>query len=173
MSTCEWFSKFACDTLSQISLIYLQFGLHPYSHVMKYQRMSILLRDSNQFIFESKERTLRLLVFCTKKMPTRIVLNFSCFYHWKLQRLNLNMGRKFTISSIRQEHLAEWILFAWISAIAKGKKFPFYPLPNSLSTLSRMIYFTWKRLSRPCFALPPAESPSTMKISGSIGNRCQ
>lgn len=29
----------------------------------------------------------------------------------------------------------------------------------------RWTNFTWNLLSRPCFALPPAESPSTMKIS--------
>ena len=36
--------------------------------------------------------------------------------------------------------------------------------------LPRRGKIAWKRLSRPCLALPPAESPSTMKISDSLGS---
>jgi hypothetical protein len=56
------------------------------------------------------------------------------------------------------------------------------PISSFLMILSKRAFSTfkifplrgrmaWKRRSRPCLAEPPAESPSTMKISEVAGSR--
>lgn len=83
-----------------------------------------------------------------------------------------NIGGKFIRESLHQEHLNQstQILTAGLFSFKKDKIqrtwkqhivycHPYKGLNYNLQN------FTWNRLSRPCFVLPPAESPSTMNIS--------
>ena len=56
----------------------------------------------------------------------------------------------------------------WISLFASMRSSRAF---STLISLPRIGRIAWFARSRPCFAVPPAESPSTMKISAFAGSR--
>ena len=62
------------------------------------------------------------------------------------------------------------VIRAWISLLERTLSMRFF---STLMILPRSGRMAWVLRSRPCFAEPPAESPSTMKISASAGSRTE
>ena len=62
------------------------------------------------------------------------------------------------------------VISAWISLLESTLSMRFF---STLMILPRSGRIAWVLRSRPCLAEPPAESPSTMKISASAGSRTE
>ena len=62
------------------------------------------------------------------------------------------------------------VISAWISLFERTLSMRFF---STLMILPRSGRIAWVLRSRPCLAEPPAESPSTMKISASAGSRTE
>src|SRR5215217_1634114 len=62
------------------------------------------------------------------------------------------------------------VISAWISLFESTLSMRFF---STLMIFPRSGRIAWVLRSRPCFAEPPAESPSTMKISARAGSRTE